>query len=252
LTIFGEDGTPFTLRWFLRGVDMSRSLVWLVCALSTIATVALAAPVPPPGEKELIAKHWGTTKGGGEFTLAGKQLTIRSVGQPAEGSVHYIVVGDNKNIPHVARIVTGDFEVTVRVADASAPNNKVSDKSDTPETRAGLFMFSGGDGVDLVLRQSSDAKREVRVTRWGGPCAMNATLQDVGPGKSVDLRLARKGNSFTVAYSLDGKTWSEPRVVKPFNFGVPPELTVGVLLVHNTYQEGASATFDNFTVTQPK
>ena len=60
----------------------------------------------------------------------------------------------------------------------------------------------------------------------------------------------RKNDAFSVAYSFDGQKWSEPEEVKPFRVGVPAELTVGVFFAHNTRQAGASATFDNFTVTK--
>jgi hypothetical protein len=231
---------------------MFRSLMSLAFALPTLATVAPAAPVPLPGEKELIAKHWGTTKGNGEFTLSGKQLTIRSDGQPAHGSVHYID-GSTERIPHITRAVAGDFEATVRVVDASAPNNNVGHR-DAPETRAGIFLFAGGEAVEVTLSQSGhpDAKREVRLIKWGGPCALRKLLADAESGKSIYLRLTRKDESFTVAYSFDGQKWSEPEDVKPFGFRIPAEVTVGVLVAHNTRQIGASATFDNFTVTKPK
>ena len=211
----------------------------------------VAAPVPPPGEKEMIARHWGTTKGNGEFTLSGKQLTIRSGGEPTHKSVHFIA-GNAERIPHTTRTVTGDFEATVRVADASAPND--SAERDDPVTRAGLFLFSGGEAVEVTLSQSGhpDAKREVQLITWGGPCAIRRLLTDAEAGKSTYLRLTRKNDSFSVAYSFDGQKWSEPEDVKPFGFSIPDEVTVGVLFAHNMRQIGASATFDNFTVVKPK
>ena len=90
---------------------MFRSLVSLAFALPTLAaTGACEAPVPPPGEKELIARHWGTTKGNGEFTLSGKQLTIRSDEQLVNGRSVHDVVGHTTRAPHTTRTVTGDFE----------------------------------------------------------------------------------------------------------------------------------------------
>jgi hypothetical protein len=47
------------------------------------------APVPPPSEKALIAKYWGTTAGQGEFSLTGKRLTLRSAGRSARGPHFY-------------------------------------------------------------------------------------------------------------------------------------------------------------------
>jgi len=226
---------------------MLRSLVALTFALPALAT----APVPPPSEKEVLAKHWGATKGSGEFTLGGKQLTIRSTGEPSRRSVHFIA-GNTERIPHTTRTVKGDFEATVRVVDVSPPNNTA--QPDDPATRAGLFLFAGGEAVEVTLSQSGhpDARREVRLVVWGGPRAVRKFMAGAETGRSTDLRLTRKNDAFSVSYSSDGEKWSEPEDVKPFGSGIPDELTVGVFLAHNTRQIGASATFDNFTIAKPK
>ena len=220
-------------------------------AIAFVLPALATAPVPAPSEKELIAKHWGATKGNGEFALGGKQLTIRSAGEPSHRFVHFITVGTER-IPHTTRTVNGDFEATVRVVDASAPNNTA--QRDDPATRAGLFLFAGGEAVEVTLCQSGHpaAKREVRLAVWGGPCVVRKVLADAEAGKSIYLRLTRRNDVFSAAYSPDGEMWSVPEGVKAFGAGTPDELTVGVFLAHNTRQIGAGATFDNFTIAKPK
>src|SRR5207244_13618205 len=84
-----------------------------------VPVFAAAAPVPQPGEKEQIEKLWGKVVSPAkecEFKLSGKALTIRSSGQPARG-----LRNDNDPIARVAKTVAGDFEMTVKVADATPP-----------------------------------------------------------------------------------------------------------------------------------
>ena len=96
--------------------------------------------MPAPSEKELVAKYWGKTEGRGEFSLAGKQLTIRTTGQPARGIIH----GAGMNMPRATRTVSGDFEITVTVLDAAMPNKDAKHEDAWPGTRAGLFVQGGG------------------------------------------------------------------------------------------------------------
>src|SRR4051812_10223372 len=90
-----------------------------------VSSLAVAAPAPPPSEKERIARDWGKTQGRGEFELSGKRLTIRSLIQPDTGLIA-ILGGQNGTerwtAPRASRTFTGDFEMTVKVADAALPN----------------------------------------------------------------------------------------------------------------------------------
>ena len=94
---------------------MFRATILLTFAFAI--STAIAAPVPRPSEKEILAKYWGKTEGQGEFELKGKQLTIRTGGQPARGIIHH----DRMDMPRATRFIAGDFEVTVKVVDAALP-----------------------------------------------------------------------------------------------------------------------------------
>ena len=215
---------------------------------------AVAAPVPPPSEKEQIAKLWGKTEGQGEFELKGKRLTLRTAVKPDQG-LH----GDGATVPRATRTVIGDFVMTVTVTDAALPNPAA--KTDTRErhTYAGLFVAGGGYLVrhQLYLAYHEDkgvVQKTPQQCVWvdamfpgGGSGSMLKETQD---GKSTHLRVIRKGKAVTVSYSFDGKEWSEPYAERK-EMEFPDEVTVGVFLTHSTYQT-LDATFDAFTVEKSK
>ncbi len=224
-----------------------------VAALLAFAftTIAVAAPVPPPSEKELIAKYWGKTEGPGEFEIKGKQLTLRSVGQPTRG----LIKSSANTVPRTTRTVKGDFEATVKVLDASPANKDSKHEESWPGTRAGLFI-SGGDYAGELRIYQYDTKingvvREesihcVWVDTWFPRGGAGSQLKNVDPGKTTYLRITRKEKAVSVSSSSDGKEWS-----KPFTPGqaldFPDEVTVGVYLAQSTFQF-AHATFDGLTV----
>lgn len=227
-----------------------------VLLLACIPLAAVAAPVPPPSEKERIAKLWGKAEGEGEFELKGKQLTIRTtVGKPVYG----MIWREQLNMPRATRIVKGEFEATVAVIDAALPAAKNKHEDVWPGTGAGVFVKGGDYGVEFhfyqyfskfngVLRE--EPTRCVWVDTWFPGGGAGNSLKMVGAGKSPHLRITRKGKDIAVSHSLDGKEWSQPYAPRQ-DLAFPDEVTVGVFLVHSTYQF-AHATFDGFTVTKPK
>ncbi|HEY1186756.1 MAG TPA: hypothetical protein VGE74_03820 [Gemmata sp.] len=219
------------------------------------ASVVAAAPVPPPSAKDLIAKYWGKTEGAGQFELEGKQLTLRTAGQPARGFIH----GTRTNMPRTMRTVQGDFAATVKIVDASAPDTKVRHEDAWPGTRTGLTVSGGGYSIEWHLYQyytklngevQGDLKRVVWVDTWFPGGGAGSSRAQVPADKSVYLRVARKNKSVTVSHSFDGKDWSAP-VVPRQGLDFPDEVTVGAFFAHSTYQS-AAATFDPMTVEKLK
>jgi hypothetical protein len=159
------------------------------------------------------------------------------------------------NMPRTARTVSGDFEITVKVAD-SAPADPNADR-DEPEayTRAGLLVYSGGFGLELCLVQShrgTELTRAVWSEAWIGGCGEGKLWKNARDGKSTWLRVTRRGKDVTVSYSFDGQKWADPE--NPRSVGklaFPDEVTVGVFLAHSTYQT-LGASFDGFTIEKPK
>lgn len=227
-------------------------------ALVAVPFVAVAAPVPPPSAKEVLAKQWGKTEGEGEFELNGKQLTLRTnFGKPN----HSFSWGDRVTVPRTARVISGDFEITVRVVDAAPPGKDAKHDAGSAETNAGLYIQGGGMSLRYQLSQTYqrfNGAANQNMQRWlrieanyprGGASGSIKAAED---GKSASLRLIRKGKAISMSYSFDGEKWSAPN--NPFqniDMSIPDELTVGVFMSHSTYQF-SHATFDSFTIEKPK
>lgn len=77
-----------------------------------------------------------------------------------------------------------------------------------------------------------------------------SSLRKPDEGKTIHLKLARKGKDVTAAYSFDGAEWANARIPRA-DMLFPDEVKLGVYLAPSTYQV-ASATFDSFVVSQPK
>jgi len=247
---------------------------------------AVAAPVPVPGDKQVMAALWGKTAGRAEFEFARGQLTVRST----SGAPHVITAGNataRMDAPRTARTVTGDFEITLRVADATAPAKGARFDGRVPETGAGLYI-NGGDTVSFryYLQQSYDRPdlyshfrtRSWLVRFYFGSLADPALTQNLEPvlhratttqscypngcglgggwkvpdGKSAYIRVVRRGQTLTTFCSFDGEKWIGPGAPnRALEKSLPDEVTVGAFLSHNTYEK-PTATFDNFTIGKPK
>ncbi len=232
-----------------------------VVVASVCAGAAAAAPVPPLSEKETIVKLWGKTEGQGDFELKGKQLTLRTLGQPARGFIH----GKRMDMPRTTRVVRGDFEATVAVSDATPPNPKNKYEDSWPGTRAGLFVSGEGYCVELHLYQyhqmkanrelADDLTRTVWVDTWFLGGGAGRSQKPVPAGKSAHLRITRKDKVVTVSHSFDGKGWAAaytPAAAIPGQvMEFPDEVTVGVFFAHSTHQI-AAATFDALVIAKPK
>ncbi|QJW97510.1 hypothetical protein [Frigoriglobus tundricola] len=231
-------------------------MIRLAPLVLAFAATAAAAPVPPPTEKERLAKHWGKFEGQGEYELMGNRLTLRTAGQPAIG---LRFGAKNTSMPRVSRTVRGDFEATVTVLYATPPHKDARTVAFGPESRAGLFLTGGGFDLELNLYQAhhknngvaGPLQRCVWLYRMFPDGSGGGSMLDDAPvEKSTHLRVTRRNASVTAAYSFDGRTWSEPRA-QDKDLELPDEMTVGVSFSHSTYQ-ALSADFHAFTVEKPK
>jgi hypothetical protein len=233
------------------------ALAFVVLPLVLVANGG-AAPVPPPSAKEVAAKIWGKTAGDGEFEPKGKEITLRTTfGKPN----HTFSWNDERlTVPRTERVIRGDFEITVRVLEAVPPLKDAKDDTGQHQTSAGLYIRGAQMSLRYHLHQSyqrfpganQDLQRwfgiEANYPRGGAGGSIGISEE----GKSVYLRLTRKGKDLTMSHSFDGEKWSTPN--NPFaniDMSIPDELTVGVYLSHSTYQF-AHATFDHFTIEKPK
>lgn len=223
--------------------------------LGACAALAPAAPVPPPTEKELIAKLWGTTEGAGEFALKGKELTLRNAPEPAQG----LIKSAAPTVPRAFRTVTGDFEATVKLIEAGTPNKDAKHADSWPASRAGLFVGGEGHAVELHLYQyygkfqgkvSADLTRTLWIDTWYPRGGQGSSLKQPEPGKTVHLKLVRRGQTVSGSYSFDGTEWSKPFTPRA-ELAFPDEVRVGVYLAPTTHQTLA-ATFADLTVVPLK
>ena len=145
---------------------MLRSAVLL--ALVSVAGV-VAAPVPPPSEKELLARHWGKTEGQGEFELKGKRLTIRTTVPPDVGLIS-VIYGGKTTMPRATRTVTGDFEAAVTVTDAALPTRTPSTRTRTRTPAPGCSSPAAGTPSSSTCTSTTRRSTAWRRTRRTGAC----------------------------------------------------------------------------------
>ena len=229
----------------------------MFCVAASLAALA-AAPVPPRGEKEQIEKLWGKVVSPAkecEFRLNGKALVIRDAGQP---SAHGLLA-EKEIIPRTARTVAGDFEMTVKVLEATPPNREAKSIDSWPWSRAGLYMTGGGFTVEVHLSQyytilnrvmSESLTRCVWVDSWSQRDGSGSQIANVSPGMSIYLKITRKGNDIAVSHSPDGEKWSAPFSPRQ-ELHFPEEVTAGVFVSHGTYQI-VEATFADFKLEREK
>jgi regulation of enolase protein 1 (concanavalin A-like superfamily) len=177
------------------------------------------------------------------FELEGGTFTIR-----IPGEYHDLWPGSGKvNAPLVLQEVDGDFSITVAVAHI--------DKAERDTRIAGLAGTTSFHAASLVIWQ--DAKNFVRFDRTqmdrGGQqitsCYLHifkdgarvAEVAPVVPDRPTQLRLTRKADTLTAAYSQDsGKSWKD---LAPQKIGLPAKVKAGVSALNNTTR-GNTVTFE--------
>lgn len=230
----------------------------ILMALLILPLTTLAAPAPPPTDRERLARDWGTFAGQGEYRFAGEQLILRShTGMPTTE----LNATELCNVPRIVRTVRGDFELTLRIVDLTHPLATESQGNlGQFMTSAGLFVVA--DDVRLTYGLSQYYYRfpnipnpdflhryvylQAQTTNGGSGWGMSQAN-----GKSTYLRIKRQGDSLTTSSSFDGEEWTgEKNFLANQNIVFPDEVAVGVFVSHNTKQV-VQAIFDRFTLTQP-
>lgn len=224
-----------------------------IVLLMTVAAVVVAAPVPPESDAEKVARLWGKVESPpGKYVTkpSGNTLTLRSLGWP---------LGFEYRRPEfrVAREVTGDFDVRVKVLAVDAPSRSVR-YAMQPTTGAGLFVEGGDYSMSLyhwmtIHLDQGRLRDGMQDCIWLGHSERNGGggcyLAEAEACKSVHLRIVRQGKALTVYVSDDGKDWKS--WTAPQNVLLPEAVTLGVFLGHSTSQE-CEATFAEFSVGKPE
>ncbi|MCU0702625.1 MAG: hypothetical protein MUF18_01385 [Fimbriiglobus sp.] len=165
----------------------------------------------------------------------------------------------NQARPLVARKVEGDFELTVRITHTPPDAKELTVVGrGAPDASAGIALHSADDPkTTLVLLARQCQEDGTWVSRFsmfsrhgnGKKGSDGGTADEKLIVQPVYLRRNRRGEEFTCAKSLDGKTWSSM-------FGTAQNLpgvgavVVGPVAVHNTNTK-YDVTFDEYTLTSP-
>jgi hypothetical protein len=166
-------------------------------------------------------------------------------------------IGPN-NAPRILRELEGDFTVQVRVSFELDPSEESTLAGGAPFIGAGLLLWQDDR---TFLRLERNVYRLPNVTdpicypplfsyfengRYMGtdPPPARASFFK-GPG--TYLRLQRRGQTVSAAYSHDGKGWTG---VKEINVALPQKLHVGVAAV-STSAKPFTATFEGLASTSP-
>jgi regulation of enolase protein 1 (concanavalin A-like superfamily) len=181
------------------------------------------------------------------FDLEGGRFTIRILDE-----YHDLWPGGGKvNAPLVLQDVEGDFRITVAVAQI--------DKAERDTRIAGLAGTTSFHAASLVIWQ--DAKNFVRFDRTQmdragqqiTSCYLHvfkdgarvAEVAPVVPDRPTQLRLTRKGDTLTAAYSQDGgKTWKD---LAPQKIDLPAKVKAGIAALNNTTR-GNTVTFEGLKI----
>lgn len=242
---------------------MARGLPLLLTALSALA--AVAAPVPPEDDAARMRQTygvWADPDDDARYVLADGKLRIILPDRPGldqkqgRQAAMMGVRSTRRNAglggaAAVRREVTGDFTATVRVSFPT--RRKGPELFDTDITRvAGVGVWVGEKehlGVARVEKTALERRAVALQTIYTHPDGIRTAQAGASHiEEAVFLRLVRDGRKITTWGSRDGKEWAE---LDTEEVEWPAAVRVGVY-AKNVAGEAFTATFDQYTLTQPK
>jgi regulation of enolase protein 1 (concanavalin A-like superfamily) len=224
---------------------MSRIL--LLFLVGVLATCAAGAPAPPPSSwQQGWDKPVVPDKDCCKFRYSGNTLTIEVAGKKGVSETDRPLLRS----PRLLRDVSGDFVAEVRLSGRFIPSEGPEKENRGPRVYAGLVLVGEKDWIACVerntIRKSGEARTEL--IAWLPTTFTNvvreerAKLVGLSSDQEAYLRLSRKGNAFSAAFSTDGKKWEE---VTPENSLVSAKLKVGVFAA-STSKNPFKPRFDKF------
>jgi regulation of enolase protein 1 (concanavalin A-like superfamily) len=225
----------------------------LAFALGCAGAGVVAAPVPKENDAARMLRIYGTTVDPDKdcaFEMAGEKLRIMIPAKHHSRSLN----STQWNAPRVARVVEGDFTVTVRVAFPIRPlPGPDADESEDRFATAGLVVWEDNGETVWVTRSESHAVD--RQERFGWNWWLNGSNRLVSVagfdkvGEAAYLRLARKGPKLTTNFSRDGKEWTPDTRLGVLDVGWTGPVRVGVI-AENGYRATFEAAFDEYRLTR--
>lgn len=230
-------------------------------ALLAFPFLAVAAPVPKPESdavrfERLLGKAV-LPKKAGKFELKNDTLTVTFPKGEYVGAEDHPLLS-----PHTAREVEGDFELTagVRITGPKEPPatgkqwdmgaglvawDDEAEKS--PEVPWSIFAARRFDG-DSRPNQDKQLWREKTVTQFRQHSYRPKATTGADPTTARHLRLARRGDKFTVSVSDDGTDWTEQQ---SRDVEAGKKLWVGVW-AYKRVDGAGDVVFENVTLTTGK
>ena len=158
--------------------------------------------------------------------------------------------------------MSGDFDVRVKLYALDAPARTLRYYRDTPQTAAGLHVSGGNYGVGLyrwmaVHKHNGFLQDGMQDCGWlachypnGGS---GRSLDECEPGRSLHLRVVRKGKEVAAHTSPDGENWKAWPVTGagPGQEMVLPETVTVGLFVGQTTSQACAASFADFVIGKP-
>jgi regulation of enolase protein 1 (concanavalin A-like superfamily) len=212
--------------------------------------LAMAVPVKKDPKQSLLEKYWGAPiDPDGDCKFRPERIRLRIV---VPGKPHTMAAElGQTNAPRVLREVEGDFRVEVKVLGAFNGDARCLVAKRWAFNGAGLLLWQDAKNYIRLERArihypsgqwrcypNWEMRRDGKVARAGG--VKDGTLDDPKP---LFLRLSRKGNTITGAYSEDGKKWQELPAIQA-DFG--KKVRVGVVALQNT-PSSYEATFEGLS-----
>ena len=193
--------------------------------------------------------NWGIVvdpAGDCRFEHEDDKFTIKLPGEyrdlwPVKGKV---------NAPLVLQDVEGDFTVEVKIAhlDDAEKDSRIAGLPGTASFHAGsLLIWQDNKNFVRFDRTSMDRKGEAITS-----CYLHvfkdgervAEVAQVIPDKTTQIRLSRKGDRVTAAFSQDGRKWTSLAAQKA---DLPPKVKVGISALNNTVS-GSTVTFQSLKI----
>jgi uncharacterized protein (TIGR03067 family) len=159
------------------------------------------------------------------------------------------MAGYNLDAPRFLRDVEGDFEARVTVLPHALPQSPVSTSPSLPYVGAGLIVWQDETHFLRLFRAWQPTSNVVVDPEWyagnvSGPRPhMGASVTD----QPTHLRVRRSGNSFYLAASPDGQTWTD--VTTATDLPLAARVRVGVAVV-NSINQDFTAWFEGLSVEQ--
>lgn len=215
-----------------------------------LASAAAAAPVPNnAAETEKITKLFGTPVDSDKdcrFRLDGEKLTITVPDKPHDLDPPLGAV----SAPRTARDLKGDFVVRVKVV-CKPPDNPNPADGKAGEYTAGLVLYGDKEHavrMDIARRvvANGPGESQVQTRTWQVGASSGSATSDgrATPTTPLWLRITRRGNTVSSAYSHDGENWN---TFSNHTGELPAALKVGVMAAHSC-DTGFTATFEGFAV----